>query len=127
MTAALALAACAVPQQGGTKRAGGASLFGNIGQAPTQYFVDEVVDVATEPAGAAVNVNDVFAGNSPVRVTVRRYWRGQPGSMTLDPVKVEALGSGPGQCTQSGLFGQGSQKAPSPVRLYMTNCAGRKK
>lgn len=124
--AVLPLAACAMPQGGMMKQAGG-SPFTKPGPQPTQYYVDEVVEIVTEPAGAAVNVNDVYAGNAPVKVSVRRYWRGEPGSMVLDPVKVEALGAGGGQCTQGGLYGEGSQKAPSPVRLLMTNCAARRK
>lgn len=117
---AVMFSACAMPQ-GGMKKSGGGLLAKPVQQESLQY-VDEVVEVVTEPAGAAVNINGVFAGNAPVSLSVRRYWRGQPGNLVLDPVKVEALASEQGQCTQSGVYGQGSAKAPSPVRLLMTNC-----
>lgn len=114
------LAACAMPQ-GTAHKKGGGDLFGNISQ-PDQ-FVDEVVDVITDPAGARVQINGGLIGFSPVKSTVRRYWRGAPGSMTLDPVTVEAQAAAAGQCDQSGIFGEGSTKVPSPVRFSMTSCS----
>jgi len=117
----LFLAACAVPQ-GSVKRSG-AGIFGTIGPAAEGPYVDEIIEVVTEPAGAKVQVNDDFAGYAPVRYNVRRLWRGEPGRMTLDTVKIEALPVAPGHCAQSGIYGQHSLKVPFPVRLTMTNCA----
>ncbi len=116
----LLLAACAVPQ-GGMKRSG-AGIFGTIGPAADQPFVDEIIEVVTEPAGARVEVNGDFAGYAPVRYTARRLWRGEPGRMTLDTVKIEALPAAAGQCVQSGTYGQHSLKVPFPVRFTMTSC-----
>ncbi len=121
LAAAVMFSACAMPQ-GGMKKSGG-GMFAKPAQQETLQYVDEMVEVVTEPAGAAVNINDTFAGNAPVSMSVRRYWRGRPGMMVLDPVKVEALSSGPGQCTQRGLYGAGSAKLPSPVSLNMMNCS----
>ncbi len=121
---AVVFTACAMPQQGAAKKRGGGGLFANISQpAQAEQFVDEVVDVITDPAGARVQINGGQIGFSPVRSTVRRYWRGEPGSMTLDPVTVEAQAAAPGQCDQSGIFGEGSTKVPSPVRFSMTSCS----
>lgn len=116
----LFLAACAVPQ-GGAKRSG-AGIFGTIGPAADQPYVDEIIEVVTEPAGAKVQVNDDFAGYAPVRYNARRFWRGEPGRMTLDTVKIEALPVAAGQCVQSGIYGQHSLKVPFPVRFTMTSC-----
>ena len=118
---ALLLAACAVPQ-GGAKRSG-PGIFGTIGPTADQPFVDEIIEVVTEPAGARIEVNGDFAGYSPVRYTARRLWRGEPGRMTLEPVKIDALPVAGGQCAQSGTYGQYNLKVPFPVRFNMTNCA----
>ena len=123
--AAVLLAACAVPQ-GGMKRTAGASLFG--GAEPenppgeSENYVDEVIEVLTSPAGARVHVSDSFAGYSPVKYSVRRFWRGAPGNMTLDTVKVEALPVSGGQCVQTGFYGEASRKVASPVSLDMAAC-----
>lgn len=117
------LSSCAMPQ-GGRKRGGG--VFGGAGaqQAQQQYFVDETVDVVTEPPGAKIFVNDAFVGNAPVKAAVRRTWRGDPrATMTLDTVKIEAQPVEAGQCAQSGVFGQNSVKSPPQVRFNMTSCA----
>ena len=112
--------ACALPQ-GGMKR----GLGGAVSQpAQQQYFVDETVDIVTEPPGAKIFVNDAFVGYAPVRADVRRTWRGDPRyQMTLDNVKIEALPVEAGQCAQSGVFGQGSVKSPPQVRFSMASCA----
>lgn len=121
--AAVFIAACAMPQ-GGMKRPGGMGLFGAAAQpAQTVQFVDEAVEVVTDPAGMRVNINGGLVGYSPVKVPVRRYWRGAPGSMVLDPVTVEAQASAAGQCDQSGIFGAASTKVLSPVRFNMAACA----
>ena len=132
--AAVLLAACAMPQGGMKKGSGGTGIFGNKQAAQPDQFVDEAVEVVTDPAGARVQINGGLIGFSPVRSTVRRYWRGQPGSMTLDAVTVEAQAAAAGQCDQSGIFGEGSTKVPAPVRFSMTSCsaaetkpAGKKK
>ena len=116
----LFLAACAVPQ-GGAKRSG-AGIFGTIGPAADGPFADEIIEVITEPAGAKVQVNDDFAGYAPVRYNVRRLWRGEPGNMTLETVKIEALPVAGGHCAQSGVYGQHNLKVPFPVRFNMTSC-----
>ena len=115
-------AACAMPQGNVHKKGGGGgNLFGNISQ--TDQFVDEAVEVLTVPSGVTVQINGGPVGVSPAKVTVRRYWRGSPGNMTLDSVTVEALAAAPGQCDQSGIFGEGSRKVPSPVSFNMAACA----
>lgn len=121
--AAVMLAACAVPQ-GGMKRAD-SGLFGNLAQPAqeAQSFVDETVEVVTVPPGARVQVNDGFVGYAPVKALVRRFWRGDPGNMVLDQVKIEALPVAGGQCVQGGVFGEASRKVPAPVRFNMTACA----
>jgi hypothetical protein len=120
---AVLFAACAMPQ-GSVHKKGGGNIFGGLSQtAQTDKFVDEAVEVGTDPAGARVQINGGLVGVSPVKVMVRRYWRGDPGSMTLDPVTIEALAAAPGQCDQSGIFGEGSRKVPSPVRFSMTSCS----
>ncbi|HAT72761.1 MAG TPA: hypothetical protein DCS63_08085 [Elusimicrobia bacterium] len=126
MAVAVALGACAVPQ-GGMKRVGGPTLFGNIA-APAQEtgaFVEETIEVVTAPAGARVLVNDGFMGYAPVKAVVRRYWRGEPGNMVLDQVKIDAQPVAAGHCAQGGLFGPNSTKVPSPLRLDMTACAAQ--
>jgi len=117
----LGLSACMMPQPGmyGAKK----SRRLSSGQAPSQSYVDEAITVETEPSGARIQVNDVFAGASPVKYTVRRFWRGQPGSMVLDTVKVEALPAVDGQCAQSGVFGEAARPLQVPVRFTMTNCS----
>jgi hypothetical protein len=119
---AVLFSACAMPQ-GGTKKSGG-GLFANLAQpAQTDQFVDEAVEVVTDPAGARVQINGGLIGFSPVKASVRRYWRGAPGNMTLDAVTIEAQAAAPGQCDQAGIFGEGSRKVPSPVLFNMTACA----
>lgn len=124
--AVLMFSACAMPQ-GGMKRSGG--LFDNLkqpAQQSQQYFVDETVEVITEPPGARILVNDASAGYAPVKAAVRRMWRGDPRyPMTLDTVKIEALPVGAGQCVQTGIYGQNSGKTPPQVRFTMTNCAAQ--
>jgi hypothetical protein len=132
LAAAVALlAACAIPQQGAMK-GDAPPLFAGLGvkrtmaaqqQPAPQTYVDEVLDVVTEPAGARIMINDASVGYAPLRYSVRRLWRGAPGRMTLDTVKVEALPVAAGQCVQSGIYGQNNLKVPSPVRFVMTNCA----
>jgi hypothetical protein len=122
------LAACAMPQGGMAmkKRGGGGSLFGAMNQQaqPTDAYVDEVIEIVTAPPGSAVLVNDGQVGYSPVKVSVRRYWRGEPGNMALDIVKVSAIPpSADGRCVQSAVFGQNNAKVISPVRLDMYNCS----
>lgn len=123
------LCACAIPQPGMY----GNSVYGGLGakraspfMAPQQQaapeFVEELVEVVTEPPGARIHINDALAGHSPLQYTVRRFWRGQPGYMALDTIKVEALPVAGGQCVQSGVYGQNNQKAPAPVRFVMTDC-----
>jgi len=126
MAVAVTLAACAMPQ-GGMKRAGSPKLFGNIVQPAqeTAAFVEETIEVVTAPVGARVLVNDGFIGYAPVKALVRRYWRGEPGNMVLDQVKIDAQPVAAGHCAQGGLFGGGSTKVPSPVRLDMTACAAQ--
>ena len=120
---AVLFTACAMPQ-GGMKKSGGMGLFGTVAQ-PVQsdQFVDEAVEVVTDPAGMRVNINGGLVGYSPVKAAVRRYWRGEPGNMTLDPVAIEALAAAAGQCDQSGIFGDASTKVPAPVRFNMAACA----
>lgn len=120
------LAACAIPQGGMIqKRSGG--LFGAMSQPspePAQQFVNETFDVITDPPGARVMVNNSNFGNSPVQVTIRRMWRGEPGyPMILDTVKVEAFPVEAGQCVQTGIFGQNAGKTPPQVRFNMASCA----
>ena len=124
---AVMLAACAIPQGGMVKRGAGGGLFANLVNPAVQEtgsFVDEMLDVVTEPAGARVQINDAFMGYAPIKASVRRYWRGNPGNMALDQVKIEALPVSGGQCVQGGLFGEASRKVPSPVRFNMTVCSG---
>lgn len=123
----LCLAGCAIPQPGmyGNSPYGGFGMKRAISaqqQAPAQEFVEELVEVRTEPPGARVHINDAFAGYAPLQFSVRRFWRGQPGYQALDTVKVEALPVAGGQCVQAGVFGQNNQKAPSPVSFVMTDC-----
>lgn len=118
----LILAACAMPQ-GGMKRSGG--LLGErarSAQEQSQFFVDETINVLTSPAGAKIQVNGAFAGYSPLRYTVRRLWRGEPGNMLLDTVKIEALPAAAGQCVRGGIYGQNNLKVPSPVSFEMSDC-----
>ncbi|OGR76280.1 MAG: hypothetical protein A2X32_05710 [Elusimicrobia bacterium GWC2_64_44] len=103
----------------GAKRA---SPFMAPQQQPEPEYVEEMVEVVTEPAGARIHINDALAGHSPLQYTVRRFWRGQPGYMALDTIKVEALPTAGGQCVQSGTYGQNNQKAPAPLRFVMTDC-----
>ncbi|MDA8244532.1 MAG: hypothetical protein M0025_10495 [Elusimicrobia bacterium] len=122
----LCCCACAIPQPGMYGASPYAkkpvsSFFGQ--QQEAAPYVDETVDVVSYPPGARIQVNDAFAGYAPVRYSVRRLWRGQPGMMTLDTVKIEALPVAAGQCVQGGFYGQGNQKVPSPVSFTMTSCA----
>ncbi|MDA8130911.1 MAG: hypothetical protein M0011_05340 [Elusimicrobia bacterium] len=121
----LCLSACAMPQPGryGASPAAKKPLPFMSQPQESAPYVDETVDVASEPPGARIQVNDGFAGYAPLRYRVRRLWRGQPGMMTLDPVKIEALPVAAGQCVQGGFYGQGNQRVPSPVNFTMTNCA----
>ena len=127
--AVVVLAACAMPPGGmAQKRPGGGSLFWNVSQAaveqPQQHFVDETVEVITEPAGARIHINDGFVGYSPLKAPVRRLWRGDPRyPMTLDTVKIEALPVAGGQCVQSVMVGQNSGKTPPQVSFNMTACS----
>jgi len=119
----LALSACALPQQSMMMKTGGR----RYAPAPQpvqaqQYFVDETVEVLSEPPGARIQVNDAFAGYAPARAAVRRFWRGEPGRMVLGMVKIEALPVAGGQCVQSGYFGQNSAKVPLQVSFTMTDC-----
>ena len=119
------LAACAMPEGGMHRKSGGGNLFGSMAS-PAQGsrpYVDETVQIVTDPPGASVQVNDGVVGNSPASVVVRRYWNGEPGSMVLDTVKIDVFPAMDGQCAQSGVFGEGSRKLPVPVRFSMTNCA----
>ncbi|MCM2266366.1 MAG: hypothetical protein NDI60_01180 [Elusimicrobiales bacterium] len=114
------LAACAVPQGGpGMKR----GFLESAGGAPTSQFVDEVIEVITVPPGAQVNVNETPAGVSPLKVSVRRYWRGKAGYLILDMVKIEALPVAAGQCMRSAVLGQNNLRAPATVTLDMASCA----
>ncbi|HBW22762.1 MAG: hypothetical protein A2X28_05170 [Elusimicrobia bacterium GWA2_56_46] len=120
-------AACAMPQGGMVKKRRG-GLFDGIGQESAQQqaqpSVDETFEVITEPPGARIMVNNANYGNSPVRVTVRRMWRGDPNyPMILDTVKVEAFPVESGQCVQTGIFGQNAAKTPPQVRFNMASCA----
>ena len=120
---AVLFSACAMPQ-GTVHKKGGGGLFSNLSQpAQTDQFVDEAVEVVTDPAGARVQINGGLIGFSPVKTSVRRYWRGVPGSMTLDAVTIEAQAAASGQCDQSGIFGEGSRKVPAPVRFNMAACS----
>jgi len=120
------LAACAIPQGGMIQKRSG-SLFGAMNQpapAQAQEFVNETFEVITDPPGARVMVNNSNFGNSPVQVTIRRMWRGEPGyPMILDTVKVEAFPVEAGQCVQTGIFGQNAGKTPPQVRFNMASCA----
>jgi len=119
----LLLAACAMPQGG--MKGGGFRYSGTAPKYPpalSQYYIDEVIDVATEPPGARVLVNESAVGYAPVRYSVRRFWRGDPGRMLLDTVKIEAMPISAGQCVQSGIYGQNNLKIPSPVSFKMADC-----
>lgn len=124
---AAGLCGCAIPQPGMTRGnpwAGfGAKRSSVMAQPAAAEYVDEVIDVVTEPPGARIHVNDAFVGHAPVRYAVRRLWRGSPGYMVLDSVKVEALPVAGGQCVQSGVFGEASRKVASPVTFNMAACA----
>lgn len=127
MFAALsALCACAIPQPDGTTLFGGMSPKKRAIAAPqpaTTQYVDEVVNVVTDPPGARIQINDAFAGYSPLKYPVRRYWRGQmPDTLVLDMVKVEALPVFSGQCVQSGMYGENNKVLPSPVSFRMADC-----
>lgn len=115
---AVMFAACAGQKGGMKKQNGGVLPAAQQGQ--TEQFVDEAVEVMTNPAGARVQVNGGLVGFSPVKTTVRRYWRGAPGSMKLDVVTVEVQAVESGQCDQSGIFGEDSRKVPVPVFFNMT-------
>jgi len=125
------LFACAMPEgamKGGNPWAGfGAKRTPAAQQPAAPAYIDEVIEVVTEPPGARILVNEAPVGTSPLRYTVRRLWRGQPGYMALDTVKVEALPTTAGQCVQSGIYGQGATKVPAPVNFNMTNCAPAQK
>lgn len=126
--AAAGLCACAIPQPGmyGSSPYGGFGMKRALAEPPQQEaaaaYVNEVIDIATEPPGARILVNDVPAGNSPLRHTVRRLWRGEPPYMALDTVKIEAFPVTGGHCVQSGIYGQNNLKVPSPINFNMANC-----
>ena len=117
----LCFSACAVPQPGGGLSS--KFLLANQAAQDSGQFIDEVLQINSDPAGARIQVNDAFAGNAPVSYTVRRYWRGQPGAMTLDMVKIEAIPTYQGECLQGGFYGQGNQKVPFPLSFRMANCS----
>lgn len=126
LTFVLIFSGCAMPQPGmmGKKRPGG--YLGDMKPAPQsrQSFVDEQVEVLTEPPGARIHINDVFVGYSPVKAPVRRMWRGDPRyPLVLDTVKIEALPVAAGQCVQTGIFGQNATKTPPQVSLNMAACS----
>ncbi len=120
---AVLLAACAVPQ-GGMKMEKGSvvSLFGVQDDTRTGPFVDQIVQVVTIPPGAGVVVNGGMMGHAPLKVSVRRYWRGAAGSMVLDTTSVDALPA-PGQCAQGGVYGNNNRRLPSRIVFNMTDCA----
>ncbi len=122
--AVVMLSACEMRQGGMYRKSGGGNVFGDMAKSAqeTRQYVDETVQVVTDPAGASVQVNDGFVGYSPVKTMVRRYWNGEPGSMVLDTVKIDVAPAADGQCAQGGVFGEGSRKLPVPVRFSMTNC-----
>ena len=118
------LSACVMPQPGMQSSLFGAKFQPAVQQQRQQeYFVDETVEVLTEPPGAKILINDAAVGYSPVTAPVRRQWRGSPGRMILDTVKVEAYPTGAGQCVQSGIFGQNSGKTPPQVSFDMAACS----
>ncbi|OGS08191.1 MAG: hypothetical protein A2270_10185 [Elusimicrobia bacterium RIFOXYA12_FULL_51_18] len=122
----LMFSACAMPQAGMKtgRRIGALGAIAQPAQQPQQYFVDETVEVITDPPGARIQINDAFAGYSPLKAPVRRMWRGDPRyPMTLDTVKIEALPVAGGQCVQSGIFGQNSGRTPPQVSFNMTACS----
>lgn len=125
--AALAgLCACMVPPQGTYGR----SIYTGLGKrgAPSlepqqnDKYVVETVEIVSRPPGARIHINDALAGHAPVTGPVLRYWRGQPGYMTLDTVKIEALPTAAGQCVQGGIYGHNNVKIQSPLVFDMTNC-----
>lgn len=124
--AAAALAACAVPDgamKGSSLLSGTAVRRAAPAQALPDQYVVESVDIISEPPGAAIMINGASVGNAPLgAVALRRYWRGQPGAMVLDTVKVEAFPTAAGQCVQGGIYGQNNSKVQSPLRFVMTNC-----
>jgi len=126
-----ALCACVMPEgamKGGNPWAAfGAKRTVAPQQPAAPDYIDEVIEVVTEPPGARILVNEAPVGTSPLRYTVRRLWRGQPGYMALDTVKVEALPTAAGQCVQSGIYGQGATKVPALVSFNMTSCAPAQK
>ena len=127
MCAVVMLVSCAMPPGAMKGSARGSSLFGNLSQPvqpPPQQFVDETVEVLTEPAGARIHINDAFVGYSPLKAPVRRLWRGDPRyPMTLDTVKIEALPVAGGQCVQSAIYGQNSGRTPPQVSFNMAACS----
>ncbi len=123
LAAVLILCGCAMPQAGIKPGGGLIKKRSAESQPQSRNYVDETVDVITAPSGARIQVNGSSAGYAPVSVPVRRLWRGEPGRMVLDTVTIEALPTGPGQCAQSGIFGEGSRKVASPVRFNMADCS----
>lgn len=127
LLSAAALCACAVPPPGTYGR----SVYTGLGKkgAPSlepqqnDKYVVETVEIVSRPPGARIHINDALAGYAPVTGPVLRYWRGQPGYMTLDTVKIEALPTAAGQCVQGGIYGQNNSKVQSPLIFDMTKCA----
>lgn len=120
------LAGCMVPPQGTYGR----SIYTGLGRSgapslePQQNdkYVVETVEIVSRPPGARIHINGALAGYAPVTGPVLRYWRGQPGYMTLDTVKIEALPTAAGQCVQGGIYGHNNVKVQSPLVFDMTNC-----
>jgi hypothetical protein len=120
--AVLTFSACAVPQPGGSDP--GAIKKASPQQAP-QKFVEESIEVVTDPPGARILVNGSNAGYAPVTVKARRLWRGDPGSpMMLDTVRLEAIPVADGQCAQIRIFGAGAAKTPPQISFDMHLCGG---
>jgi hypothetical protein len=124
----LTFSACAMPQQWGA-RTPGAMKKTSPQEAPQQepqQFVDESIEVVTDPPGARILVNGSSAGYAPVTVKVRRLWRGGSGSpMMLDTVRLEAIPVvEDGQCAQISILGAGAAKTPAQVRFDMRLCGG---
>jgi len=72
-----------------------------------------LLDISTEPAGAAVTVNDEFVGRSPVKWLV-------PASIAKGQgIRVQALPTGGGQESQTAIISTAGRNWPNAIKVFL--------
>jgi len=66
-------------------------IFFNMYSCP-QMILSEKIEVLSEPAGARIEINGIYIGETPLTTTIFRHWK--------EPLKIVAYPSGAGLCPQ---------------------------